>query len=177
MSFRVFLLSLGLFGFSFSINGQAIDSENSVVSFSVTNMGFNTVTGTFKGMNGNINFNQDNVANSSFDVCIDASTIDTGNSKRDKHLKNKDFFEVDKYPNICFTTTEITKTQSGYKAVGMLSMHGISQTIEIPFTFSADKFVGDFKLDRFDYKIGEGTNKFMVGKEIEIKIVSALRRS
>ena len=175
MMLRLLLLSFAMISFSHSVHGQSIDSENSIVSFSVSNMGFNTVKGTFKGMKGTVNFDLDNLSTSSFEVCIDASTIHTGNTKRDKHLKNEDFFEVDKYPSICFKSTQVTKTNSGYQAIGILSMHGISKRVEIPFTYNNNEFVGQFKLNRFDYKVGEGTGKFMVGKEIEIKIVSVVK--
>lgn len=172
---RILLLSLTFLSLSYNLKGQSIDSENSIISFSVSNMRFNTVKGTFTGMKGTVNFNPDNMSASSFDVCIDANTINTGNSKRDKHLKGEDFFEVDKYPSICFKATQIAKTKSGYKTIGMLSMHGISTTIEIPFTFNNNELVGEFQLKRLDYKIGEGTGGFMVGKEIDIKIVSVLQ--
>lgn len=174
MMLRFLFVSLVLFNFSYNIKGQSLDSENSVVTFSVSNMRLNTVEGTFKGMKGDVNFKPDNIAISSFDVCIEANTIDTGNSKRDQHLKNEDFFEVDKYPSICFQATQIIKTESGYKTIGILSMHGVSETVEIPFTYSDKELVGNFKVNRFDYNIGEGTGKFMVGKEINIKIVAIL---
>lgn len=175
MMLRILFVSLALLNLSYNINGQSLDSENSGVSFSVSNMAFNTVKGTFKGMNGNIIFDPNNVASSIFDVCIDASTINSGNSKRDKHLKNEDFFEVDKYPSICFKSTQITKTKSGYITTGTLTMHGISKIIEIPFTYNDNKFVGEFKVNRFDYSIGEDTGTFMVGNEIDIKIETVLK--
>lgn len=159
----------------FSTHAQTIELENSVVSFSVSNMAINKVKGTFRGMNGSINFDLNNVASSVFDVCIDAATIDTGNSKRDKHLRNEDFFGVETYPTICFKSSKIVESQRGYIVTGTLSMHGISKTIEIPFTYINNSLKGEFKVDRFDYKIGEGTGKFMVGKEISIKINATLK--
>ena len=174
MMLRFLFVTLLFFSLSVNIKGQSIDTENSSVSFSVSNMRINTVKGTFKGINGNIDFDANNIATSSFDVCIDASTIDTGIAKRDQHLKNEDFFEVDKYPTICFKSTEITAITSGYLTTGILTMRGVSKTIEIPFTFSNNELVGNFKVDRFDYNVGAGTGKFMVGKEINIQIVARL---
>lgn len=175
MMLRFLFVSLAILSLSYNLTSQPLNSENSIVSFSVSNMRFNTVKGTFKGMKGSINFTPDNLVTSSFDVCIDASTINTGNSKRDQHLKNEDFFEVDKYSTICFKTNQIIKTKMGYNTTGVLSMHGVSKTIEIPFTFSNNELVGEFKVNRLDYNIGERTGKFMVGKEIDIKIVVLLK--
>ncbi|MDW7692641.1 YceI family protein [Flammeovirgaceae bacterium SG7u.111] len=56
---------------------QTVDSEKSIVNFKIDNMKINTVEGTFSGMNGNVNFNTNNPANSTFDVRIDASTVNT----------------------------------------------------------------------------------------------------
>jgi len=156
---------------SLGLNGQTINSEDSKVTFSVSNMAFNTVKGTFNGMEGEIYFSPNDLLASKFEVCIDASSINTGNQKRDKHLKNEDFFEVEKYPNICFKSTEVEKTTSGNKTKGILTMHGVSKKVEIPFTFKNNQFIGNFEVNRKDYKIGEGTGSFMVGKEIEIQIV------
>ncbi len=174
MMSRFLFVSLALFSLSADVNSQSIDAKNSMVTFSVSNMRFRTVEGTFKGMNGNVNFNPNNPNNSSFEVCIDASTVNTNNTKRDQHLKTEDFFAVDTYPNICFTSSQITKTASGYNTKGVLTMHGVSKNIEIPFTFSDNSLVGNFKVNRLDYKVGEGTGSFMVGTEIDIKITTYL---
>ena len=118
---------------SFGLSGQTINTDDSKVTFSVSNMAFNTVTGSFKGMEGTIHFLADDLTTSEIDVCIDASTVDTENEKRDEHLKNEDFFEVAKYPKICFKSSEIVKTTTGYKTTGILTMHGVSETVTIPF--------------------------------------------
>lgn len=172
---RILIVSFAFLSLPFNLKSQSLVSENSVVSFSISNMGFNTVKGTFKGMTGDITFNPNNTNASNFDVCIDASTVNTGNSKRDDHLKKEDFFEVATYPTICFKASEILKTSSGYQTTGILSMHGISKTVEIPFTYSNNQLVGEFEVNRLDYNVGVGTGGFMVGKEISIKILATLK--
>ena len=69
-----------------------IDAEKSVVNFKATALMVNSVHGTIKGMNGEINFDENNLAESSFNVCIDPATINTEIQKRDDHLKSEDFF-------------------------------------------------------------------------------------
>lgn len=153
---------------------QSIDTDQSIITFSVSNMKLNTVKGTFTGMMGDVIFNPNDLPSSKFDVCIDAKSIDTGNAKRDKHLRNEDFFEVETYPQICFKSSTITKTSDGYKVKGMLTMHGVSKTVEIPFTYNSKQLIGDIKLNRLDYKVG-GSGGFMVGKEITIQIKCVLK--
>lgn len=170
---RFFVISLILLTFSYSASSQSIDSDESVISFSVSNMKLNTVKGTFTGMSGEVLFNPNDLPTSKFSVCIDANSVDTDNKTRDKHLRNEDFFDVEVYPQICFESSTITKTSSGYSVKGNLTMHGVSKIIEIPFTYESNQLIGDFELNRLDYKVG-GTGSFMVGHEISIKIKCVL---
>ncbi|PWJ44613.1 YceI family protein [Sediminitomix flava] len=157
-----------------AVNAQNIDTGNSIVTFEVSNMAFKTVEGSFKGMKGAVKFDENNLSESSFQVCIDAATVNTENEDRDKHLKNEDFFEVETYPEICFTSTSIVKSTSGYTAKGMLKMHGVEKEVEIPFSVKDNTFEGTLVIDRYDYKVG-GSGKFMVGREINLKIKSVVK--
>lgn len=154
----------------FTLTGQTINSTNSKVTFKISNMGLNTVNGSFTGMQGDISFSLNDLANAKFEVCVEAGTINTGIEKRDKHLKNEDYFDVEKFPNICFTSNEIVKTSSGFSTTGTLNMHGQTKTIDIPFIFEGKIFKGSFTVKRLDYGIGP-KGGFMVGKEVEIEIV------
>jgi Uncharacterized conserved protein len=170
---RLFFSFLILF-FSLLSYGQTINTESSKVDFSVSNFKINTVKGSFTGMEGEVIFSPDDLSAAKLAVCIDAASVNTGNKKRDDHLKTEDFFGVETYPEICFESTSIIKTDKGYLALGNLMMHGVSKNIEIPFVYDDNKFVGDFKVKRLDYKVGKGTGGFSVGKEITIQIVCVL---
>ena len=170
---RLFFSFLILF-FSLLSYGQTINAESSKVNFSVSNFKINTVKGSFTGMAGEVIFSPDDLSTAKLAVCIDAASVDTGNKKRDDHLKKDDFFGVETYPEICFESTSIIKTDKGYLASGNLMMHGVTKNIEIPFVYEENKFVGDFKVKRLDYKVGKGTGGFSVGKEITIQIVCVL---
>lgn len=152
-------------------NAQVINEKSSVVNFNISNMKTKTVEGTFGGMKGEINFNVDDLANSSLNVCVDAASVNTENEKRDKHLRNEDFFEVETYPTICFQSESVFKTSDGYQSIGQLTMHGVTKGITIDFTFENGTFVGELEISRFDYKIGEGTNTFMVGEIVSLEII------
>ena len=152
-----------------------IDQNKSKIHFEIDNMGVRTVEGLFTGMKGTIIFKESDLTNSSFDVCIDASSINTENEKRDDHLKNQDFFHVDSFPNICFKSKSIVKNKEGYKVTGDLSMHGVTLELTFPFTYSSKYFKAFFELERLDYKIGEDYGSFMVGKTVEIEIFCSLK--
>ncbi|MEM1321569.1 MAG: YceI family protein [Bacteroidota bacterium] len=153
---------------------QSIDSEASKITFEISNMGLNTVEGTFGGMNGTVQFDSQNLANSRFDVCISAESVNTGIDKRDKHLREEDYFAVAQYPNICFRSSTISQTAEGFVAEGTLTMRGVSKEVRIPFTFANKTFNGTLTVKRKDYNIGPGGG-FMVGKTVEMEIICVLK--
>lgn len=153
------------------VNAQTINYDKSEVKFKITGGGIFTVKGTFTGMKGEFNFNESDIANSSFDICIDASTLNTKNKKRDDHLHSADFFEVEKYTTICFKSNSVSKTNDGYKTTGNLTIHGVTKTVDIPFTFSNSTFEGELEINRFDYKIGEDYGTMRVGETADVTII------
>lgn len=175
MKINLLVIAALFFGtFSF-VNAQSIVTEKSMVNFEIGNMKFKTVEGTFSGMKGEVNFNSADISGSNFEVCIDAASVNTGNKKRDDHLRNEDFFHVDKYPTICFESTSITKNGTGFVAKGNLSMHGVTKQVEIPFTYNNNTFTGTLELKRLDYKVGESTGTFMVSNPVEMTITCVVR--
>ncbi len=150
---------------------QTIDAQASKVNFHITGGGLFKVKGTFTGMKGDFNFNADALSTSSFDICIDAATVNTKNKKRDAHLREPDFFDVEKYPNICFVSSSVSKTTDGYITKGELTMHGVTKTVEIPFTFKNNTFTGNLEIKRLDYNIGEDYGSIRVGKEATLVII------
>lgn len=155
-------------------NAQNIDIEKSVVKFQIKNMKVRTVEGTFSGMKGDIRFDENDLANATFSVSIDAASVNTENEKRDDHLRNEDYFHVEEYPLITFESSVISAASEGYTAKGILSMHGISKEIEIPFTYSESQFTGSLELNRFDYKIAEDTKTSMVDETVNMEIIAVL---
>ena len=147
-----------------------IDRENSKVTFEIGNIGINTVRGSFGGMTGDIRFDPQDPGDAIFDVCIDASTIDTGIGLRDRDLQKEKFFHVERYPEICFVSVSVRREGDGYVATGELTMAGVTRTEEIPFTFVEGTFEGTFTVNRFDYSVGEDVSKFTAGEEVTVTI-------
>jgi polyisoprenoid-binding protein YceI len=68
-------------------------------------------------------------------LIIDASSIDTGNARRDKHLLTKDFFEVETYPTFTYTVTSAVPAADGTVAVtGSLTVHGKTRPLDLVAT-------------------------------------------
>jgi len=135
------------------------DTANAKVNFTVHGP-FGTVHGSFTGLTATINFNEKNLSGSSIEASIDAKTVSTGVSLRNSDLRNKEeWLNTDKYPRISFKSKKIEKTDKGFKAIGDLTIKGITKPAEIPFTFtnkeSSGVFAGQFTVTRSDYNIGK----------------------
>ena len=117
------------------------------------------VSGIFKNFNGNIIFDEQNIAASKFDVTVDVNSLNTGNGMQNKHAKSSEWFDAAKYPAIRFVSKKFTKAGAGYIVTGDLQMHGATKEVNIPFAFkrngNAAKFEGNFNVNRNDFGIGK----------------------
>lgn len=147
-----------------------IDTSNSEVSFQVKKLGIFIIKGNITGFTGEASFSKEALTDANFNVCVSPSTVNTGNAKRDEHLKSKDFFFVNKHPKICFQSTSIISANNDYEAIGNLTLLGATMKVTIPFTFTDGIFVGQFALNRMDFKLGEKFPAFIVGNTIQITI-------
>ena len=65
------------------------------------------------------------------EATIKAGSVNTNHEKRDAHLRNADFFDVEHYPTITFKMKSYKKTAEGYTAVGDLTLHGVTKEITL----------------------------------------------
>jgi polyisoprenoid-binding protein YceI len=95
------------------------------------------VRGKFGDFGGEIHLDFDDPSKSSVSVEIQVASIDTGNSQRDDHLRSNDFFAMDQYPTITFTTTSIVPADpSTYHVTGELTIRGVTKEIEFDSEFT-----------------------------------------
>lgn len=132
-------------------------SEDHSIKFSGTD-----VEGVFKTLEGDIHFDAENLEASNASFTVKVSSINTGNGMKNKHAVSPKWFDADKYPNITFKSSKITKAGDGYEASGTMEIHGTKKEITVPFTFSDNVFKSQFSVNRLDY--GVGTMKGMSKK-------------
>ena len=127
-----------------------VDSDHSVAAFSIVHMMISHVRGQFNRITGKIFFDPQNIAASSVELKIDASSIITGIQKRDEHLRSADFFDVEKYPEISFRSTRIDSVEGNLaKVTGDLTLRGITRRIVVDTEFSGpvkDPFGDDLSM-------------------------------
>lgn len=142
-----------------------IDTSNSKVEFKVKKLFFLTVKGILPEIKGIIEMENGTI--SSCKINIPIVNINTKNKKRDDHLLQDDFFNVEKYPEITFVSTEIKQENNQCVAIGNLSIAGTTKQEEFPFKYSKGRITGKLIVNRLDYKIGQ-IPTFVVAKEIHV---------
>ena len=128
-------------------------------------------TGVFTKMSGEIEFDEDNLSASRFDVKVDVNSINTGNGMQNKHAKSAKWFDAEQFPTINYTSKEFSKTAAGYEVLGVLELHGVKKDFTMPFTFSDNTFKSSFKVNRTDFNLGK--TKGMSGKvplELDVEV-------
>ena len=161
-----------------------LDVAHSNVGFSIPIMGgLSHVRGKFNEFSATIIYDDKDVTKSSVVATIKAASIDTGIERRDAHLRNPDFFEVEKYPEITFKSSRIEKKGKNFIAHGTFTMHGVSKEIALPFTINGmrkDEKTGKTTLgvtaratlNRRDYGINfaRPDNPAFLGDMVEIEL-------
>lgn len=126
------LATFGLLAVPATLLGQStytIDPAHSSAQFSVRHMMVSNVKGTFTGLKGTVVFDHNNLPASKVDATADTTTINTQETKRDAHLKSPDFFDVEKFPAITFTSKQFYRDGGKLKVKGDLTMHGVTKEV------------------------------------------------
>ena len=128
-------LALGTAAAARADDTYKIDPVHSSISFKVRHF-FSNVDGKFNKFEGTISVDPEHPEKSSVNATIQTDSIDTGNEKRDGHLKSPDFFDVAKFPTITFKSKSVKQTgpESG-DIVGDLTMHGVTKEITLHAKF------------------------------------------
>jgi polyisoprenoid-binding protein YceI len=93
------------------------------------------VRGTFTSFEGALKIG-DNPLDSSVEVAIDLSSIDTRDAGRDAHLRSADFFGVEAHPTATYRSTAVHAREDGYSVDGELSLHGVTRPVSLELEFN-----------------------------------------
>jgi len=127
--FRLTTLMLCVAGLSaFAGDVYKFDTAHSSILFNVAHQQVGMQWGRFNTFDGSIEFDGDTPK--SFNVTIEADSIDSGNAKRDGHLRKPDFFNAAEFPKVTFTSTKIEVMDGGaLKVTGDLEMVGVKKSV------------------------------------------------
>src|SRR5512132_2909389 len=112
-----------------------IDPDHSEIGFSVRHLVSRT-RGRFERFSGEVRLDRQRLDHSSVTFEVDASSIDTRQPDRDAHLRSADFFDVEHYPTVRFTSERITSIGSDrYRVEGTLELRGIRKPTALEVSF------------------------------------------
>jgi polyisoprenoid-binding protein YceI len=107
-----------------------IDPVHSEVGFSARHMMVSKVRGRFTTFSGQLVTGEDPLK-SSVTAEIDLSSINTGQEQRDAHIRSADFFEVEKYPTMTYTSTGVRVENGEYVLDGDLTLKGVTKNVPL----------------------------------------------
>lgn len=109
-----------------------VDAVHSSVVFRVKHVNASMFYGRFNKISGTVGFEDGKVT--SADITVQTASVDTGNTNRDDHLRNADFFNARQYPTITFTGA----SADGKKLEGDLTLHGVTKPITAEIVMSGE---------------------------------------
>jgi len=168
-----------------------LDSVHSRLGFAAKHAMVTTVRGQFTDYTAEVHLDEEDVANSTARIEIDATSIDTGNSQRDDHVRGADFFEVEKYPKITFVSTSAERVSDDeYVLHGDLTIRDTTKPVSVTFEKTGAAvdpwgnfrvgFEGSATINRTDWGVSFnaplGTGGLVISEKIKLEFDLAIVR-
>jgi polyisoprenoid-binding protein YceI len=161
-----------------------LDPEHSTIEFRVTHMVVSKTTGRFTDYAGFIDMDAEAGNVTAIEATMKAGSINTNHEKRDAHIRNADFLDVEHYPTMTFKMKSYKKTAESFIAVGDFTLRGVTREVILagryngstkdPWGNTRAGFSAEGKLNRKDF--GLIWNKtldsggLVVGDEVQIRL-------
>lgn len=150
-----------------------VDPIHSVIIFRIKHLDVGMFYGRFNMPQGKVTFDAQDPSKSSFQLQVKAQDFDSGNAKRDQHVRGPDFLNAKEFPTISFKSKSVKAADgdSRFEVTGDLTMHGQTK----PVTAKLEKigqagnrigFEGVLEIKRNDFGV-TGTPQ-MLGDEIRL---------
>lgn len=168
---------------STSKNKWVIDPTHSEIGFKIRHLMITNVSGSFGQFDISAATDGEDFSTAKVDAKISVDSINTNNAQRDAHLRNADFFEVEKFPYITFKSTSVKRVDDEtYNLVGNLTIKETTKPVELKLEFGGvtkDPWGNDRagfslsgKLNRHDFGVTYNavleTGGVALGEEIKI---------
>jgi polyisoprenoid-binding protein YceI len=160
-----------------------LDPTHTEIGFTVRHL-MSKVRGKFETFEGTV-ATGDDVTDSRVDVSVDLSSINTGTAARDDDLRSANFFEVETYPTMTFSSTNVIEKAPGELFVqGDLTIKGVTKPLELAVDLLGEggdpwggtrigvEATGQISRSEFgiDFNIPVQGDKVMIGDKISIVI-------
>jgi polyisoprenoid-binding protein YceI len=160
-----------------------LDPMHSELQFKIKHLMISNVSGALKNFSAEVETEDEDFSSAKINLAAQMDSISTNNEQRDAHLRNSDFFEVEKYPELKFKSTKVEKVDSDtFMLHGELTMKGVTKPVKLNVEFNgATKdpwggeragFVITGKINRADWGINFNsvleTGGVVLGEEVKI---------
>jgi polyisoprenoid-binding protein YceI len=166
-------------------NKWNIDAAHSGINFSIRHLVVSKVRGRFGKYSGSLNLDEQDLTRSSVEATIDVSSIDTGTSQRDDHLRSADFFDATKFPEMRFRSKRFEKlSDDHYRVTGELTIRDLTREVSLDVEYGGQAkdpwgnervgFVARTHIDRKEFGLGWNqvleAGGVLVGERVDIEL-------
>lgn len=159
------------------------DPTHSELGFKIKHLMITSVSGSFKKFDVKVKTQNDDFSTAQITATADMNSIHTNNEQRDAHLRNSDFFETDKYPELSFQSTRVERIdEETFTVYGDLTMKGVTKPVKLNVEYSGltkdpwggerAGFVVTGKINRSDWGINFNgvleTGGLVLGEEVKL---------
>ncbi|MCA9920160.1 MAG: polyisoprenoid-binding protein [Anaerolineales bacterium] len=114
-----------------------IDSSHSHINFTARHMMISKVRGAFENFSGTVNFDEENPTNTTVNIEVDLSSINTRDEQRDGHLQSPDFFDVATYPTMTFVSTRVEQVDANNgRLYGQLTIKDVTKEVALDVEYA-----------------------------------------
>jgi polyisoprenoid-binding protein YceI len=160
-----------------------LDPMHSELQFKIKHLMISNVSGAFKNFSAEVETEAEDFSTAKINLAAQMDSISTNNEQRDAHLRNSDFFEVEKYPELKFKSTKVEEVDNDtFVLHGELTIKEITKPVKLNVEFNgATKdpwggeragFVISGKINRTDWGVNFNsvleTGGLMLGEEVKI---------
>jgi len=163
--------------------GYVLDKDHASLLFKINHLGFSTFLGGFDDFDASMDFDPENIANSSLEVIVNVSSLDVNLPEFEEELLGSNWFDAEQFPQAIYRTTSYVGPGVGEGAhvfQGELTMHGVTAPVALNVKFNGGGrnvltrsytlgFEADTTFKRSDFGVSRFTN-FGVGDDITLAI-------
>ena len=155
-----------------------IDPARSMVQFTVTKLGFEDVTGTFRDFTGVVRYDAANPPSSSVEWSVKVGSVRTDATNRDRSLQSAEYFDAARHPEMTFRSERVRALDGGRLQVeGPITIKGHSRPLSLVVVPSQGGFETHFELNRYDFDIvGGSVMGRLIGRTVRVRLVAVAAR-